>query len=111
MAAKTPVEKGTTGFVDPLQGIVYNHQAASYDNVASGTYAASRNDLVHEVLYFADIDNADTFSPPPGTLSVAWQSGANGGVQCSASINAAGNVAFSAANANSTGWLHIWRRG
>ena len=111
MAAKTPVSVGTAGYVDPVRGLYVGPLADDEQYLDEGSYITHRRQLVHRVLYFADIDDGDTWaSGIPNILACAWQgndaAADNDVVQATAA--ASGTVTFRAEASNSKGWLHLF---
>jgi hypothetical protein len=106
----TPVSKGTAGWLQP--GRIYvNHRSASPDTLANGKITSTHGLRLRVIPFEAadtDIYTATSTGKLPGLVSVAWQPAA-GSDGCAVTLNAAGDVLWSAGGA-CEGWLWAWTR-
>lgn len=110
MPAKTPVIAGTSGY--PGKGTYVGVVPVASARLSTGTHQADASGDVLQKFYFANIDNADTWtSNIPNIKAVAWQPDtANSDlVGCSLTTQATGVITFTTGADDKKGWLWVER--
>ncbi len=105
MAAKTPAVLGDAGFVDPIAEVYIGPLTTAQGYIANGTIA-SKLRYTWRTVYFADIDDGDTWASGLPIVACMWQGDAlPDAVQALA--DSAGLVTFeTTSTSNQNGWLH-----
>jgi len=111
-----PVTKGTAGYTQ--KGFIYKNHKADVPNTLTNNKAINTAGMDFRVIPFTTSSSSDRWRSQslglcPGIVSVAWQSNSpntNQADRVAVTLDAAGDVIFTANAGSGDGWLWVWRK-